>query len=124
MGGSSAADMQHHLKIYYRVFGALAVLTVITVVVAQVGFHQEWSIATAVAIALLVASIKGTLVACYFMHLITEKAALFWILALCALFFVVLLAVPVLTDHESMGRAANVAVPPVRLHDAAAHTGH
>ena len=128
MGGSSAADIQHHVKIYYRVFAALAVLTAITVAVAQIGYNQEWSLTTAVAIALLVASIKGTLVACYFMHLISEKGMLFWILGLCALFFVMLLAIPAMTDHESMHRAANVSVPPVKIHESvhgAAHgSGH
>jgi len=128
MGGSSAADIQHHVKIYYRVFAALAVLTVVTVGVAKVGYDQGWSLTTAVAIALLVASVKGTLVACYFMHLMTEKSMLFWILGLCALFFVMLLAVPAMTDHESMNRAANVSVPPVKIHEAvhpgAPKTGH
>ncbi len=116
MGGSSAADIQHHVKIYYRVFAALAVLTAVTVAVAQIGYNQNWSITTAVVIALLVASIKAGLVACYFMHLISEKSALFWILANCALFFIVLLAVPVLTESETVGRAKNVSQSPAVIH--------
>jgi len=120
MGGSSAADIQHHVKIYYRVFAALAVLTVVTVAVARI----HLPLAGAVAVALFVASIKGTLVACYFMHLLTEKAMLFWILALCALFFIVLMAIPVLTDHEVMRRTVNVAVPPMKIHETTPATGH
>lgn len=122
MGGSSAADIQHHVKIYIRVFIALAVLTVVTVAVAQIGYNQNWSITTAVVIALLVASIKAGLVACYFMHLISEKGALFWILANCALFFVLLLAIPVLTDSETINRAKVVAQPPAVIHHP--HTKH
>ena len=50
--------------------------------------------------ALLVATIKGSLVACYFMHLISEKKLIYAVLALTAAFFVVLLALPVLTVHD------------------------
>src|SRR5258708_2299947 len=116
MSGSSAVDIQHHVKIYIRVFIALAVLTVITVAVAQIGYNQGWSLTTAVIIALLVASIKASLVACYFMHLISEKSALFWILGNCALFFIVLMSIPVLTETEAINRAKIVSPPPAVIH--------
>jgi caa(3)-type oxidase subunit IV len=48
-------------------------------------------------VALLVATVKGGLVACYFMHLISEKKLILAVLALTAAFFVVLLALPSLT---------------------------
>ena len=51
-------------------------------------------------IALLVATIKGSLVACYFMHLISEKKLIIAVLALTAVFFVVLLTLPVVTVHD------------------------
>ncbi|MCB9853036.1 MAG: cytochrome C oxidase subunit IV family protein [Phycisphaerales bacterium] len=94
--GSSAHEIQGHLKKYYMVFGALLVLTGVTVAVAE--FHV--SIGMAIVVALFVASIKGTLVACYFMHLMEEKSMLIWILALCALFFLMLLLVPMFTIGE------------------------
>ena len=50
--------------------------------------------------ALLVATIKGGLVACYFMHLISEKKLIYAVLMLTVAFFVVLLALPTLT-HSS-----------------------
>jgi len=95
--GSSAAEVQLHLKKYFMVFGALLVLTGLTVAVAE--FHVP--IAWAVVVALFVAGIKGSLVACYFMHLIDEKHMLYWILALCAIFFLVLLLVPMMTVGEA-----------------------
>ena len=51
-------------------------------------------------IALLVATIKGSLVACYFMHLISEKKLIYAVLALTAVFFIALLALPVVTQHN------------------------
>lgn len=112
MGGSSTADIHHHVKIYYRVFAALAVLTVVTVAVARI----HLPLAGAIAVALFVASIKASLVAAYFMHLVSEKSALFWILANCALFFIVLLAVPALTESETIDRAKVVSPSPAVIH--------
>lgn len=42
--------------------------------------------------ALLIAAVKGSLVPCYFMHLISEKRLIYAVLALATVFFVVLLA--------------------------------
>ncbi len=54
--------------IYSKVLGALVVLTVITVLAAGVNFG-----AANVVIALVIASIKGSLVALFFMHLRHDK---------------------------------------------------
>jgi cytochrome c oxidase subunit 4 len=54
----------------------------------------------AVTVALLVATIKGTLVACYFMHLISEKKLIYAVMALTVAFFFVLLSLPVLTHSN------------------------
>jgi len=51
-------------------------------------------------VAMLVAGIKGTLVACYFMHLISERKLIYAVLALTVVFFVALLTLPVLTHHD------------------------
>jgi caa(3)-type oxidase subunit IV len=49
---------------------------------------------------MLVAIIKGSLVACYFMHLISEKKLIYAVLGLTLAFFVVLLALPALTHAD------------------------
>jgi cytochrome c oxidase subunit 4 len=92
----SAADIDRHVRIYITVFVSLMALTIITVVISR--FHPPVPIA--VSIALLVATIKGSLVACYFMHLLSEKKLIYAVLALTAAFFLVLLALPVLTVHD------------------------
>jgi cytochrome c oxidase subunit 4 len=88
-----AADIDRHVRIYLTVFVALMVLTIVTVAIARV--HLPTPIA--VALALFVATIKGGLVACYFMHLISEKKLIIAVLALTVAFFVPLLALPLLT---------------------------
>ena len=56
----------------------------------------------AVTVALLVATVKGSLVACYFMHLISEKKLIYAVLVLTVVFFVALLALPVLTAQQRL----------------------
>jgi caa(3)-type oxidase subunit IV len=53
--------------------------------------------AMAIAVALFVATVKGSLVACYFMHLISEKRLIYAVLAITVIKFVVLLALPAIT---------------------------
>src|SRR5213595_3604752 len=88
-----AADIDRHVKVYITVFVALMVLTIVTVGISRL--HLPVHIA--VTVALLVAIVKGSLVACYFMHLISEKKLIYAVLALTAAFFVFLMVLPVLT---------------------------
>ncbi len=91
-----AADIDRHVRIYITVFVALMVLTIVTVAISRLHLPVH----LAVTLALIVATIKGTLVACYFMHLISEKKLIYAVLALTAVFFVALLALPVFTVHD------------------------
>jgi cytochrome c oxidase subunit IV len=96
MAGDHAVDIDKHVRIYITVFVALMVLTIVTVTVSR--FHLPVPIA--VTVALIVATIKGSLVACYFMHLISEKKLIYAVLGLTGAFFLVLLALPVITVHD------------------------
>ena len=96
MTSDHAADIDKHVRIYITVFVALMVLTIVTVAISRV----HLPVPTAVGLALLVATIKGSLVACYFMHLLSEKKLILAVLALTVVFFVVLLALPVLTHSD------------------------
>ena len=53
----------------------------------------------------IIASVKGSLVAGYFMHLISERALITWILMLTAGFFFVLMLIPMLSyiDQARLG---------------------
>ena len=91
-----AADIDKHVKIYITVFVTLMVLTIVTVAISRL----HLPVPIAVTVALLVATIKGTLVASYFMHLISEKKLIYAVLALTIVFFAVLLALPVITHNN------------------------
>ena len=94
--GDHAADIDRHVRIYLTVFVTLMVLTVVTVAISYLHLPVRW----AVAVALLVATIKGALVASYFMHLVSEKKLIYAVLALTVAFLLVLLALPALTHGD------------------------
>jgi cytochrome c oxidase subunit IV len=96
IGGHDAAEIDRHVRVYIIVFVALMALTIITVAIS----YLHLSTPMAVAVALFVATIKGTLVACYFMHLISEKKLIYVVLLITVLNFIALLALPVIT-HEN-----------------------
>ena len=94
-----AEDIQHHVKIYINVFIALAILTVVTVAVS----FLDVSFIEAFFIAITVATIKGSLVLSYFMHLLEEKPAVIWILVTTMVTFLILMFIPLisLTDQTN-----------------------
>ncbi len=94
-----AADIDRHVRVYIIVFVALMALTIITVAVSYLHLRAP----IAVGVALLVATVKGSLVACYFMHLISEKKLIYAVLVLTAVFFVALLALPAITHSDGYG---------------------
>lgn len=91
----TAEEMKRHVRGYIVVFVALALLTIVTVAVSYIHFENH---AYNVLLAMVIACIKGTLVAAFFMHLISEKQVIFWLLFLCAVFFVALMFLPLATE--------------------------
>jgi caa(3)-type oxidase subunit IV len=83
-----AADdhFSHHIRRYLYVFYALIFGTVITVAASYLTFGGNREIN--IAVALLIAIGKASLVACYFMHLISEKKMIYGIMAFTAFFFI------------------------------------
>jgi cytochrome c oxidase subunit 4 len=96
MTGDHAVDIDKHVRVYISVFVTLMVLTIVTVAIS----YLDLSTPVAVTVALLVATVKGSLVACYFMHLISEKKLIYAVLAVTAAFFVALMALPVVTHSN------------------------
>lgn len=85
------AEVAKHVRTYIAVFIALAALTVVTVAVSYLHLSIFW----AVVVAMIVACVKGSLVAAFFMHLISERMAIYATLVLSALFFIMLMLIPV-----------------------------
>ncbi|RPH64199.1 MAG: hypothetical protein EHM89_02230 [Acidobacteria bacterium] len=92
-------DIHHHVKTYIGVFVALMVLTIITVAVS----YLHLAVALAITVALVVATIKGSMVAAYFMHLKSERPAIYWVLVLPVIFWVHLMFIPVLMYLDHFG---------------------
>jgi len=99
MSDAHAHDAKKHIRIYVVVFVALALLTAVTVMVASL----EHSVALAVTVALFIATVKGSLVAGYFMHLISERKALYSLLILTGILFVALLFLPLAALFDQQG---------------------
>jgi len=91
-------EVKKSVRIYITVFVALAALTVVTVAVSY--FHL--SLVAGIAVALFIATIKGSLVACYFMHLISEKKLIYAVLALTVVFFFSLLLLTLSGHHNTI----------------------
>jgi cytochrome c oxidase subunit 4 len=91
--GDHAADIDRQVRVYITVFVALMVLTIVTVAVS----YLDLATPIAVSVAVLIALVKGSLVASYFMHLISEKKLIYAVLVLTVVFFAALLALPILT---------------------------
>ena len=86
MSSHTAEEIRAHVGVYLKVFGALAVLTVVTVGVSYIDLGGSANIAVALTIALF----KAGLVATFFMHLKGEVSSIYRTLILTGLFFVVL----------------------------------
>ena len=94
----STESIQEHIRVYIMVFGALAVLTVITVLAS----YLEVSTSEGIFLALIIASVKASLVAGYFMHLISEKNTIIWILVLTVVFFFIMLFLPLISYTDQV----------------------
>jgi cytochrome c oxidase subunit 4 len=94
MSAANAEEVKKHVRVYLIVFAALTVLTAVTVMVS----YLHLPVHTAVIVALIIASVKGSLVAGYFMHLISEERIIYWVLGLTGAFFIVLMLLPVFTS--------------------------
>lgn len=90
MGGHSPEEIRRETRTYVMVFVALAVLTIVTVAIS----YLDVGTAAAVFLALLVATVKGSLVAGYFMHLIAEEKLVYAVLILTFVFFLALIFLP------------------------------
>jgi len=96
-------DIQKHVRTYMIVFSILMVLTFVTVAVS----YLHLPVRTAILLALIIASIKGGLVACFFMHLISEKKAVYSLLVLTFFFFMVLLLLPTVESIDIINPVLN-----------------
>jgi len=87
-------DLKKHVRTYLFVFGGLLVLTLVTVAVK----YLHLPVLPAIMVALAIAIVKGSLVACYFMHLISERKLILLLMLATVFFFFGVLLGPMLTE--------------------------
>lgn len=94
----SHEEIKKHVRKYIFVFVALMALTVVTVAVS----YLHLTMMTAVIVALFIATIKGSLVAAYFMHLISEKKVIYITLLFTLFFFIGLIVLTMTSFHDQV----------------------
>ncbi|MHB2025254.1 MAG: cytochrome C oxidase subunit IV family protein [Elusimicrobiota bacterium] len=80
-----------NVKLYLIIFGALAFLTLLTVLVSYIHLPPG----PAVAAAMTIAAIKSALVVLFFMHLINERSIIYGVLAVTVFFVLFLYLLPI-----------------------------
>jgi cytochrome c oxidase subunit 4 len=91
---------------------ALLVFTVITVAANLV----HLAVPLAITVALIIATMKGSMVAAVFMHLSHEKRWIYGALLLTVAFFLVLMLVPLLTVLDTIGISTEPAAGAAAAH--------
>ena len=91
-------DVAVQVRGYLTVFGALLVLTVVTVGVS----YLQLPATETVVVALAIATVKASLVAMFFMHLKGERPMVMWPLGLTAFLFVALLAFVLMSEGNHL----------------------
>ena len=90
------ADIDRQVRTYILVFASLMALTFVTVAISYLHLPAP----AAIGLALVVASIKGGLVAGYFMHLLSERKLIYWVLWFTISCFIAVLLLPLWSHFD------------------------
>lgn len=111
---SDSAEVKKNLRTYWTIGGMLLVFTAITVAAS----YLNLGVAAGITVALVIATIKASMVASVFMHLSHERQWIYGALILTVLGFIILMTVPMFTVMDTIGTP---------IHSVAAeseHAGH
>ena len=97
----SPEALRKHVRTYMMVFGGLLVLTLVTVGVK----YLHLPVVPAILVALAIALVKGSLVACYFMHLISERKLILILMLATVFFFFGVIVYRILRPAETVAQA-------------------
>jgi cytochrome c oxidase subunit 4 len=89
-------DVSKHIRGYLIIGGTLIIGTVLTVLASQIDLGHHWNIV----LALVIATVKASLVALFFMHLISEKQMIYTVLGFTTFFFIGLMFLTVSAFHD------------------------
>lgn len=91
-----STDISKHIRGYMIVGAALLIGTILTVWASYIDLGHHWNIV----LALVIATVKASLVALFFMHLISERQMIYMVLAFTAIFFTGLMFLTVGAFHD------------------------
>ena len=111
---SDPAAVKKSVRGYFMIGAALLLFTGITVAANR--FH--FVVPLAITVALIIAGMKGSMVAAVFMHLSHERRWIYGALLLTVIGFIILMFVPLLTTLDHIGTPLNTG------HAAAELPGH
>jgi cytochrome c oxidase subunit 4 len=89
-------DVSKHIRGYLIIGGTLLIGTILTVMASYVDLGHHWNIV----LALVIATVKASLVALFFMHLISEKQMIYTVLSFTAFFFIGLMILTLSASHD------------------------
>jgi cytochrome c oxidase subunit 4 len=110
---SDPAAIKKSVRGYMTIGATLLLFTAITVAANKV----HLAVPIAVTVALIIATMKGSMVAAVFMHLSHERKWIYGSLLLTVVFFAVLMSIPLFTTMDNIGT-------PIHPAPAAEHSGH
>ena len=91
--------VEKHVRQYLIVFAALLVLTIVTVLASRI----DIGMAGGIILALIIASVKGTLVAGVFMHLFSDKRKIVYVVLIyTGIFLLVLFLLTALSYGDTL----------------------
>src|SRR3954465_6619752 len=96
---SDAAEVQKSVRKYFTIGAGLLVFTGITVAAS----YLNLAVPAAITVALIIAAMKGSMVASVFMHLSHERRWIYGALLLTVAGFIVLMLVPMFTMMDGIG---------------------
>jgi caa(3)-type oxidase subunit IV len=99
---SDQADVQKSVRRYVMVGAALLVFTAITVA----AYRLHLGVPAAITVALIIATMKGSMVAGIFMHLSHERKWIYGSLLLTVVLFIALMCIPSFTIMDTIGTQA------------------
>ena len=114
-------DIKNHIKVYRNVFIGLLIFTALTVGASYVEFSLVW---VGIFVGLLIAFVKGYLVAANFMHLNNEKSIIYMILGMTVIFFLVLFFMPTLWNNNELRSPDRIPLQNGEVYNELKHDNH
>jgi caa(3)-type oxidase subunit IV len=103
-------DISKQVKIFLAVGAALIVGTIVTVFAAGV----KLGIIVGITVAIIIATVKGSLVAGYFMHLFAERKLIYAVLGLTVVFIIAMVGLLLFSYGDQQGHHQGAFIVPQR----------